>query len=61
MTAREAVEEVVRVARANNVYINDEAISRCIAKLEGDPEMIAAFYETGLRMAHGSTLFTFYV
>lgn len=56
MTAREAVEDVVRVARENNVYINEAAISRSIARLDGNPSLIAGFYEAGMRLANGETI-----
>jgi hypothetical protein len=56
MTAREAVEDVVRVARENNVYINDAAIPRSIAKMDGNPPLIAAFYESGMRLANGEAI-----
>jgi hypothetical protein len=56
MTAREAVLDVVRVARESGVWVNDAAISRSIARLDGNPPLIAAFYETGMRIARGDSI-----
>lgn len=55
-SAREAVEAVVKEARANGVYINEAAIDRSIAKLGDDRVMIAQFIEAGMQLARGETV-----